>query len=604
MIDRFNKSIGLICLSFGFLLLAVSNTFGAHKISNNAYLKPVKNTGTVSNLQVEYRHGQVFLIWDELEQNDQNLRVYISREPITGKNLSKARLLTDELEPHSANDWYDDPDECPRAPGPAHGWVIQANREPLTCKEGLFVHTVSKKDPHLAYFAILGKKENAGQIKPGVNSLQKPIAVSVAPIQPIWQLEGSPPTAKGKALAIFLHSHLSRPGGKLTYLFFGNSSMGWREGLPFKFKVTLRPDAVLLEPYDRVWINRKMGIEEAKANGIYDTQYKNIESWWYGTNSKINNPDLIASGTPTNYTERWILWAMDWIQKNYGTNPNQVYAFGASMGTGIFRMVLHDPNRFASVDLLVPILDPFGEGNVGARMAPRVGNPQSICSDGMKLTDRLNTINSINIAKTDLPPMVIRIGHSDQSVFWIRKPALIKAAQQQKQAMFVGWDNGTHATAMRKPHEGFPNWFNFKWHIDHFAINKSFPALTGCSLDSDPGNGQLNVGDTTGYINRGFDWKIISDSKSDYQISLSTKQPQATYPAYVNVTPRRCQQFHNMSNATVYAYNINPKGEIIEKKVLKADKNGLITYDKFALTSAEGNTLVISKTLFKNVINK
>lgn len=239
--NRLNKSIGMICLCGVVLIPAIFNAFGGDRVSTNTHLKLDKDTGIVSNLQVAYRSGQVFLTWDELAKNDRNMRIYISREPITSKNLSKAQLLTDELEPHSANDWYDDPDECPHATGSVHGWVIQANREPLNRKAGLFVHTVSRQDPRLAYFAVLGKQEKGDQLKAGVNSLQKSVAINVGPIQPIWQLDGAPIAAKGKPLAIFLHSHMSRPAGKLTYLFFGDSSMGWREGLPFKFKVTIRP---------------------------------------------------------------------------------------------------------------------------------------------------------------------------------------------------------------------------------------------------------------------------------------------------------------------------------------------------------------------------
>jgi hypothetical protein len=174
------------------------------------------------------------------------------------------------------------------------------------------------------------------------------------------------------------------------------------------------------------------------------------------------------------------------------------------------------------------------------------------------------------------------------------KPDFIKTTQEQKQALFVGWDNGTHHTAMRTHHEGFPDWFNFKWHINHFEINRSYPVFTGCSLDDDPGNGDVNVGDTTGFINRGLDWKVIQDTHSDYEILVSNKMPVATYPVYVNITPRHCQKFKDLQQPTVYAYNINADGKIIDKKILKIEK-GLATYDKFAITSRAGNTLLIKK---------
>jgi hypothetical protein len=533
--------------------------------------------------------------WKEITENQENLRVYISRTPITAQNFSQAQLLTDQIEPHSANDWYDDPDGCARATGPVHGWIIRPGGTPLGRLSGLFVHTVDTNDPSQAYLAVLGQHDTEDQLVAGVNSLEKPVAIQPGSMQAIWQLQNEPASAKGKPLVIFLHSHQGRPKGALTYLFFGDKAMGWREGLPFKFKVTVREDAVLLEPYDRVWINRRMSEAEAKANnGTYDTLYKNIESWWYGTNDKINDPDSIAAGTPTNYTERWLLWAMNWVQQHYGTDPERVYAFGASMGTGVLRLVLRNPNRFASVDLLVPILDPFGEGNIGARMHSRVGSATSICSDGMPLKDRLNTLKAIKMAKADLPPIVIRVGREDKSVFWREKPRFVRTVQDHKQAIFVGWDNGTHATAMRKPSPSFPNWFDFGWHIKHFALNKSYPVFTHFSGDDDLGNGDPQTGDTTGFINRGLDWIVLADNDTAYRIQIKARSPQVSYPVFVDVTPRHLQQFEPRDNSRLDAYNIDKEGRIIKKKQLPVRK-GLITYDKFAITSTEGNILLLKK---------
>ena len=581
-------------IRFAFLLWILTgfSAAGATGSGRAAKLNAQKGKGIVSGLHAEFRNGQVFLIWNEAAGNNSDLRVYISKEPINARNLSSAQLLTDQLEPHSANDWYDDTAECWRAKGPAHGWIIEAGRAPLDRSNGLFVHTVSPRDPSRAYFAVLGAGENPANLRSGINSLKNPVSISTGNIQAIWQSTGSQPVANGKPLMIFLHSHEGRPAGELTQLFFGDSSMGWREGLPFKFKVSIRADAVLLEPFDRVWINRRMSGDEAKANnGMYDTLYHEIESWWYGTNSKINDPVAVSTGTPTNYTERWLLWALDWVQQHYGTDPEKVYAFGASMGTGVLRLVLRNPGRFASVDLLVPILDPFGEGNVGDRMKSRVGAPQSICSDGVELSTRLNTFNAIRSAKTDLPPIVIRVGRTDQSVFWIRKPEFMRTVQGEKQALFAGWDNGTHSTAMRKHYEGFPNWFDFNWYINHFALNKSYPVFTNCSLDNHPGNGLQDSGDTSGFINRGLDWKVMSDARSEYRLQIFMNRTGISYPVYVDVTPRHYQQFR--ATGSVYAYNIDADGKMIAQQELTAE-NGLISVEKFAITSAAGNTLLIS----------
>jgi hypothetical protein len=127
-----------------------------------------------------------------------------------------------------------------------------------------------------------------------------------------------------------------------------------------------------------------------------------------------------------------------------------------------------------------------------------------------------------------------------------------------------------------------------------FAINKSYPVFTECTLDDQLGNGDVNVGDTAGFINRGLNWKVISDTKSDYRILITLELPDVTYPVFVNITPRRRQHFTGNNKTIVYAYNINDKEMIIEKKILAINKS-IFTYEKFAITSPAGNVLLVQK---------
>jgi len=227
-------------------------------------------------------------------------------------------------------------------------------------------------------------------------------------------------------------------------------------------------------------------------------------------------------------------------------------------------------------------------------MHTRVGTPDMICSDGLPLQERLNTLSMIKAAKTDLPPITIRVGRTDQSVWWIEKPAFMKTMQAQKQLLFAGWDNGTHSSAMRKTYEGFTNWFDFNWYISHFATDKSYPVFTGSSLDGNPGDGQQNSGDTTGFINRGFDWKVETDTASAYKLWVTVKGAAVTYPVYVNITPRQLQQFKINGSTALYATNMDANGKTIDKKLLRSTE-GMITCERFAITSAAGNTLIISQ---------
>lgn len=549
------------------------------------------------DISAEYKNGQVFLQWKESPENGSNLKVYVSKKPILKDSLDQAKLITDNLGCHSANDWYADPELCPKAKGPAHGWRINEHGSFLNKNDGLFVYTVEGENTHNLYFAVLGENEVHDDLAAGVNSLDRPVRAKAGEIQPIWQPDAKEPRAQGtgKPLALYLGSHTSRPAAPLTHLFFGTGQMGWREGLAFKFKVSVLKEVVLVEPYDRVWINRHLGSDETYER--YNTLYKNIETFWYGTNDKIYDRSLRKNGTPTNYTERILIWMLDWVQENYKTDPQRVYAFGASMGTGVLRLATQNPDMFASVDLLVPFFDfgyRCGDESNAKRFESCCGDMDLVCSDGMVLGERLDLVNFVANYKGDLPFIVARVGRNDRSVYWARKPAFIKAMQENRHALLLGWDEGTHATAMRHKIPSFPNFREYRWFISRFARNKSWPAFTNFLLDDEPGNGEINNGDPNGFINYGLNWEDINENNNSYEATIQLNRPAAKYPVTVDVTPRNLQRFLPANNSRLQAKNTDRQGNIIEHKSITVDNNGIFTYEKFTITSDYGNRLIIS----------
>ncbi len=550
----------------------------------------------VQNISAAYRHGQVFIQWDEIITNTANLKVYMYTKPITTETFSQAQLVEQRIEPHSANDWYEDPEECPKTAGPARGWIIEDGGKPIDRTGGLFVYTVEESDPAQAFFVVLADNQTVADIKPGQNSLTSSVKMAVEPIRAIWQLGSAPnPSADGKPLAIYLHSHTSRPSGALTYLVFGDSTMGWRKGLPFKFKVTVRSDVVLVEPYDRVWINRR--ISSAETYEAYNTEYKNIETWHYGTSDKIYDPALRYKGVVVNYTERLDLWELDWVQQTYKTDPNRVYATGASMGTWAQQLAMWHPDRFASVDVLVPFVDwsyVNGSESNAKRLAAACGPMSMMTSDGITLGERANLVALMQKTTGDLPPAIIRIGRTDGSVYWARKPAYIKAMQTNRHELIAGWDNGNHSTAMRSSNiPGFPNFRDFNYASSHFALNKSYPAFTYFSMNQNPGNGDKTDGDITGFINRGLEWSGIVDQDDRYKVEVQVTLPDVVYPVSVDITPRNLQNFHPQPGQTVRAQNRNSDGAVVEEKTLTVDPAGRVSYEGFAVTSAKGNMLIL-----------
>ncbi|MFP3904505.1 MAG: hypothetical protein ACLFWB_09730, partial [Armatimonadota bacterium] len=287
----------------------------------------------VTDLHALYQDGQVFLHWRETEDFQGRLEVHASQTPITAENLDDATVLAQNLHWGLAEDWFrnaevyrerEDYQYHPR------GFRITPGGEYLPLPGGLFVHTVTD-DTGEWYYAVTGK-DTAGSVNRevvvGVNSLKEPVEQQ-APIQPIWQgddEEACERYEEGLPLDIKLHGS-SGSGGR-SYRAFGDASMGWREGLPFCFGVRLQNGAVELRPTDRTWIGRIL----SESSSGRQTATPAIETWWYGTSSTINDKDRKNEGVPTNYTERQLLWIIDYIQDTYKTDPNRTYGWGSSMG--------------------------------------------------------------------------------------------------------------------------------------------------------------------------------------------------------------------------------------------------------------------------------
>ena len=557
-----------------------------------------------ADISAEYRHGQVFIQWNESLGNSENLRVYMHSSPIVSNNFASAELVEQRIGPHSANDWYEDRAECPHVyHDNVRGWIIEDNGAAIGRTDGLFVHTVVESDPSNAFFAVLSDSQTATDLVVGGNSMTQSVAMAVAPIQPIWQMGADTVdwvAASNKPLAIYLHSHTSRPftggGGALDYLIFGDKTMGWREGLPFKFnaRVLTNDNVVLLEPYDRVWINRKL--TAAEAYDSYDRLYKNIESWHYGMNDKIYDPVLRASGIAVNYTERLYLWMLDWVEQTYQTDTNRVYAYGASMGTGVQRLATQNPGRFASVDVLVPIVD-WGNALIAPRIASSLGPMSMMTSDGMVLSNRMNLIKFMQDTTEDMPHVTIRAGRQDLAVGWDRVPSYVEAMQTNRHGFLAGWDNGEHGSAMRNSITNFPDFWDYEYAINHFTLNLSYPAFSNFSIDDDPGNGDPADGDLAGFINRGLDWSGIVDQPDRYEVTIQSIATNA-YPVTVDVTLRNLQNFNPQPRQIVKVSNRDGSGTVVEEKDVVIDSNGLLTYETFSITSAQGNTLTVAQPGF------
>ena len=532
------------------------------------------SAGELSGLRAEFRDNQVFLQWEEnnLPANAR-LTVWRAQNPITADNRHSAECIADGLNPGSARDWWRDVDSFYVRKGnnkkseeifagdvaasgtgkqKVPGFIIRENGAPLAPDSGLHVHTPEKAGSF--YYAVSWKDGMHGTVKQ-LLALESRITVA-APGKAVPIRIGGRALprgcAKGLPLVIQLHGRGGGAGvdskgrARGTHLLFLDRTLGWREGLPVKFNVSLRKDRVQLELFDRVWIGRVM-----KGHEIADARDKvpAISTFWLGYNINIGESNLGPEFRVDNYSERIILHLIRWAQEYLGSDPMRTYAVGGSMGgTGAVQLATHFPEVFAAVRADVPVYSYTWERCAGiapsaTRMVCSCGpfskaNPARLPS-GRDLLDYGNGAKNIARPDIDMPPIFATNGRNDRSIPWVNNPPFYRAANEARQALRVFWNDGDHGMSKFCPKDmRISDQALFSYRLD-----RCFAAFSNCSGNKDYGNGDPKQGDPVGWINRGLSFGEITETPVRCEVTLRASHPGIRYPLTADVTLRRRQSF-------------------------------------------------------------
>ena len=575
----------------------------------------------VSDLRGVCRNGQVFLQWNEKDlPADARVSVWSSNKPLSKADLKNARKEASLLNPQSARDWWLDISSflVPRSKKAkseeifagnvasekdkrkaAAGFVIEEGGKALDPASGLHVHTPGPGETGKRYFAVTVHKGSSAEAV-AFAATAVPVEVVSGKVQPI-RISGPKLTAGcAKGLPLFISLH-GRGGGvgvdangnaRGTHLLFAPKSLAWREGIPFKFQVDVLKDRVVLTLFDRIWIGRTMS--RAECADLRD-MVPAISTFWMGYNPDIALPMKGPKYRFDNFTERYILFVMEWVQEFLGADKNRTYILGASMGgTAGVQLATHFPDRFAAVQAGVPIYSftwkQMGKMKGSAwRLTCSAGkftakNP-ALMPDGKELLDYSSGAKNIARSAVDMPPLFCTSGRRDSSIPWVNNPPFFAAADRAKQFVSVYWNNGTHRMSQEAPKDMQINWKQ----LLKFRLNESFPVFSQFSDNRNFGNGDPKDGDLAGWVNRGISWHGVKDTADRYEIVLSVSHPDIKYPVSAAVTIRRRQNFRPVPGTEVTFSCGSVKGKV------KISKDGLLTIPHVRFNSKEGVKLVISK---------
>jgi len=390
-------------------------------------------------------------------------------------------------------------------------------------------------------------------------------------------------------LMVQLHASSARGGPGSDhgdyYLFWGQREWGYRDGLPWQFAIDER--AVRNSRNRRLSLRARETMAHPNGNGTKET-------YWFGYNCV---PQWADHEEPRAYgfTERRMLWLIDWVRNEYHVDPQRVYAEGGSMGAwGTASFALRHPELFVAVYPNRPRMKQRGLPS----LVTVVRDASVMMDDGITdYFERMNMVRFVNEHPCDLPFIGWCCGRHDGFATFKEQIEMVKALTAGRHGFAFAWNNGNHSTgaaAMREIKRWYPP--------EKFARNQSYPAFGNSSIDDVLGTGEIEVreggrtrkalnddnGSLEGGINLGFVWNNITDEDDKWSVTLSNEL--AEEEMMVDITPRRCQRFQPRVGQTVsWTNSAGGSG------TGSAGPLGLVTIENVTIPSGQKTILTMTK---------
>lgn len=565
----------------------------------------------VSGLKAWHKNGQTFIIWDNIPAKNITYRIYRSSTQINSiADLSDDNLIGSAGDSSSFNR------RLHRISGRQVYFRIDSAKPPLLPKTGLFVNTIVDRGNF--YYAVMVSLNNKvdKRIFLGQNSLMSPVFEQAGAPLPVWQTNID---FNGFKHEVYVHWTADK--GLAFYPAMGNTNSH-----PYNFSLIRignprgAPLVVALHQFGESFLSTKRFPASGNLVVLCPDDYMPngaINSFWFGYHEKYNitgSNNIPNGGVVQDYTVRRISWYLDWVNKYLPIDRNSIYLYGGSMGgAGSVFLAMAMPSKIAAVYAVVPkfdysfINDPnagsiYNEGTRRRQLLDRLWGTlgQNLTSnDGIGVYDRLNAgVLSRLFEEISLPYIVAFNGKNDHVVGWAEKTVFYKNFQAGRQGGVFFWDDRDHNTG------GIRHWKTIESpeYIFRFKLNRSFPAFSNCSANSNPGNGNADDGDVFGSINGFLDWDDnIRDEPDLYEISIRTRRlaidDSVLFPPQnitTDVTPRRLQRFGITAGARYKWLNIDSDGRIIQSGIVRADSRCLLTIPNFRLASQNVNRLRIT----------
>lgn len=569
--------------------------FALFLLLSPAAAAPARAT-TVTALQAVHRDGQTFLTWTAPAGTGWRYRVYSSPTPITASAQLAGATLVGSV---GDSTWCDR--RFSRLRGTVFGYSIDSLAPALTATRGLFVRTVGASGAScyaVTAQALAGAEDLT--IVPGANALAGAVTELLGVPRPVYQRSL---TVSGVPCDVYTlwTSPVETP------LF---AAMGSQYGLAFDCAVVKSTPggSLMVRPHARGGSFLQVLTGSGEPNewrlALDDWMVSASEgnSFWFGYHTGFD-PFVVThvaptTGTVVDYTTRRIVHTLAWARRTLPVDTTRVYAMGGSMGA-IGSLVLGHavPQWIAGIQGIVPKFDFSYDSDPNPANVYNPGQPERAvvdrlwgslasdlpCSDGQPVYTRQNMGAQLAIHEsTSFPPVMAFNGKNDVVVGWGEKIGYYAATQQYRHGGHYFWDQRQHGQG------SFVAWLPIQSarYLYRYRTNRSYPAVTNCAADQDPGDGNAADGDSVGTIGGAVEWdSVLVDQPQGWRCTLWTRALTAQWGVFAapesttaDVTPRRLQSFLVTPGAP-YSYTVTRRsdGALVRSGTVIADALGLLT---------------------------
>lgn len=541
-----------------------------------------------------HRSGQTFVTWHCPSGTGWSYRVYRSGAPIASRaDLSGATALATVAD----SSWQDV--RLSQVLGTSCAYAVDSVAGPLATDQGLWVTTATASGA--AWYAVtaqLGSYAENANVAAGDNAVAAAVDEHPDAPQPVFQRTIHPPGTAADVYALWT-SNVDAPGFP---------AMASRPSVAFDCGVVRGApgQALFVRPHHRggdftevlvgsgtpgEWV---LALDDPLPNGE-NTFWYGYDPAWDVTGSVWTPP---VQGPIVNYTERRILYTLGWMRQRFPVDTARVYASGYSMG-GIGSMLL----AFARPDWIAAVMAVSGKFDFSYLSDPDTSNAFNTggllrevldgmwgtvqqdfaTSEGVAIYTRMDFDSlAVRQSATGMPPIIAVNGRNDTTVGWAEKLGFYAAMEQSRQGGQFFWDTRAHTSGWRA-------WDPIDSDLAAlyaFRTDRSYPALSHCSVDNDPGDGHAASGDSVGTINGYVAWdSSLVDLAGAWAVTLRLRwlpNANGALPApdsaTVDVTPRRTRNFHVVpGQACDWTVTRLSDSATLQQGTIGADAAGLVT---------------------------